>query len=97
MKSNERKSTNVTFYYFSKSSIPPRRLSTKLQWQEIYTNFKILRSNHPRTPLKEVSGNKEKKKVYNQDLPVKRKSIVDEIGDYFNSPEALQLFNPRSD
>ena len=62
LKSNERKTTNVTSYYFSKSSTPPQHLSTKLQWQDIYTNFKILRSNHPRTPLKEVSQNKEKKK-----------------------------------
>ena len=73
LKSNERKTTNVTSYYFSKSSTPPQHLSTKLQWQDIYTHFKILRSNYPRTPLKEVSQNKEKKKVRKSRSTIKRK------------------------
>ena len=73
LKSNERKTMNVTLYYFSKSSTPPQLLSTKLQWQDIYTHFKILRSNYPRTPLKEVSQNKEKKKVRKSRSTIKRK------------------------
>ena len=33
-----------------------------------------------------------------QDLPPrKRKTIHEEIGDYFNSPEASLLFNPTDD
>ena len=32
-----------------------------------------------------------------KDLPLKRKSIYEEIGNYFNSPEATILFNPQDD
>ena len=90
----------MTFYYFFKSSSPPPHLSTKLQWQDIYNNFKILRNtqqNHQKLPLKEISHDDKNKQKQNQDLPLKRKSIYQEIGNYFNSPEATILFNPQDD
>ena len=76
LKRNEKKLRMLSSITFSKSSIPPRHLSTNFQWQEINTNFKILRCNHPRTPLKEISQYKGKKEEENQDLPLKRKSIL---------------------
>ena len=45
IKNNEKKAVNATFYYLTTSSIAPKSLSTKLQWQEVYNNFKVLRSN----------------------------------------------------
>jgi len=66
----------VTFYYFSKSSSLTRHLSTKLQWQDIYDNFKILRNNrqnHQKLPLKEISHDDINKQKEHQDLPLKRK------------------------
>ncbi len=40
-----KKVVNATFYYFTASLIAPKSLSTKLQWQEVYNNFKALCSN----------------------------------------------------
>ena len=59
IKNYRKKSVNVRFYYFSKSTIVPRHLSTRKQWQEAYNNFKILRTNqqiHPSKVLKEITN-----------------------------------------
>ena len=75
-------------------------MPTKLQWQDLYNNFKIQsnnQQNHPRIPLKVTSDNKENIKVEHQDLPLKRKTIFEEIGNYFKCLEAFILFNPWND
>ena len=99
IKNYRKKSVNVRFYYFSKSTIVPCHLSTRKQWQEAYNNFKILRTNQqirPSKVLKEIT-NIDKKNKDNIYLPEKRKTIYNQIWNYFNSPEALRLFNPKSD
>ena len=40
---------------------------------------------------------KKNKKEEHQDLPLKRKTIHEEFGNYFNIPEATILFNPQDD
>ena len=42
IKDNNNKKINVYFYYFSKSKHQPSHLSTKLQWEELYNNFRTL-------------------------------------------------------
>ncbi len=100
LKAHTQKLINVMFYYFLKSSIVPSHLLTKNKWQDIYDNFRVLRSNQQnstRTALKEIKNGKEYTDKI-QDLPPrKRKTINKEIGDYFDSPEASLLFNPTDD
>ena len=88
------------FYYFLKSSIVSSHLSSKNQWQDVYDNFRVLRSNQQnstRTALKEITNIKETTNEIQDLLPRKRKTIHEEIGDYFNSPEASLLFNHTDD
>ena len=99
LKNAEKKSINVRFYYFSKSSVVPRHLSTRKQWQDVYDHFKVLRTNQHTCPTKVLKENTNIE-VTNEDkinLPEKRKTIYEEIGNYFTSPEALRLFNPNRD
>ena len=60
IKKNDNKLTNVIFYHFSKSTITPKHLSTKLEWQQVYNNFRILRSptsnNNKRRKLHDISN-----------------------------------------
>ena len=51
IKNNNKKVMNVTFYHFSKASSPPKSLSTKFQWEEVYNNFRLLRSRRNTTNI----------------------------------------------
>ena len=45
IKNEENKPSKTTFYYFTgKNSRIPRYLSTTYEWQQIYDNFRVLRS-----------------------------------------------------
>ena len=41
---NDNNRTNEIFYHFTKATIAPKTLSTRLEWQKIYNNFRLLRS-----------------------------------------------------
>ena len=47
-----KKKVNVYFHHFSISKLQPSHLSTKLQWEELYNNFRTLRcpQNNRRRP-----------------------------------------------
>ena len=60
IKKNDNRLTNVLFYHFSKSTISPKHLSIKLEWQQVYNNFRILCSptynNNKRNKLHDISN-----------------------------------------
>ena len=92
----------MIFYHFTKATIVPKTLSTRLEWQKVYNNFRILRSknSNKRKNLQDTTNtsstnNHIDEKQSNENT--NKKIIIDKIGNYFNSPEALILFNCRDD
>ena len=96
---NFKKKISATFYYFSKPSSSPKYLSTKLQWQEVYSNFRLQQSMKNTTNInkRKIIQNTENSNQaeHQNDKNAEKKITVDKIIDYFNSPEALILFNCR--
>ena len=102
IKDNRKKKINAYFYYFSKSKLRPSHLSTKLQWEQAYNNFRTLRNlqNSKRKPplidITNINNNSISKQ--GNDLQKIRKEeefIKNVIGNYFNSPEAKLLFKNK--
>ena len=82
--------------------IAPKSLSTKLQWQAVYNNFKVLCSNQQNITnniLTDITNLLKKLSINKGQDPLlkiqKRKLIYYEIGDYFTSSEAKSLFRPK--
>ena len=102
IKDNRKKKINAYFYYFSKSKLCPSHLSTKLQWEQAYNNFRTLRNlqNRKRKPplidITNINNNSISKQ--GNDLQKIRKEeefIKNVIVNYFNSPEAKLLFKNK--
>ena len=96
-----KKVINATFYHFSKSDTKPQHLPTKREWEYVYNNFHTLRSpqnNNKRKNLQDVAKTTINNHTVEDEIEgEKKKTIIDEIGNYFNSPEALILFNCKND
>ena len=93
----------MIFYHFSRSTIIPKHLSSKLEWQQLYNNFRILRcsttNNNKRKKLNDISNTIEVLNSNDENLQqnTKKSSIHNIIGTYFNSSEATLLFHPQED
>ena len=67
--------------------IAPKGLSTKLKWQEVYNNFKVLCNNQQNTSnniLNNMTKILKTSSIKKAQDPLK-KLIYDKIGDYFTS------------
>ena len=89
--------THVMFYYFSTSSNAPTHLFTKVQWEDIYNNFRILRTTtqSKRKSLNDIS-NIGFSDDENLEPQLQKKKVLNEMN-YFNSTEAMLLFNCKDD
>jgi len=89
--------THVIFYYFSTSSTAPRQFFSKTQWEDKYNNFRILRTTNKtkRSALNDVT-NVEISDEDNVEPKLQKKKLFDEMN-YFNSTEAILLFNSTDD
>ena len=89
------------FYHFSRSTIVPKHLPSKLEWQRVYNNFRLLRCNtsdNKRKRLNDISNINESLNNDNINLQnIEKSSFRNMIGDYFNSTEATLLFCPQDD
>lgn len=70
IKNEENKPTKTTFYYFTnENSRIPRYLTTTYEWQQIYDNFRVLRSqinndyNHDNSIQLETNGKRKQESV----------------------------------
>ena len=54
IKNYENNLTRATFYYFTKSSSIPWYFSTKSEWQEVYDNFRVLRTHSRQSNKRKV-------------------------------------------
>ena len=104
IKNEENKVINATFYHFSKTDKKPQHLPTKREWEKVYNNFHTLRSpqnTNKRKNLRDVT-NTTSSTINNHTVELqedieRKKTIVDKIGNYFSSPEALNLFNCKGE
>ena len=97
IKKSDNRLTNVIFYHFSKSTIIPRHLSTRIEWQQVYNNFRILcspTSKRNNNVLREINTINSVCIESTISKVNKKKNIHDEIGNYFNCSEATNLFRP---
>ncbi len=99
---NYGKKGKVVFYFFTRHDEIPDRFVTIEAWQNVYENFRCLRSNRnktntPKRALQDVSNTDVQGNETEQPKLKKKNNILDIIGDYFTSSEARSLFNCRKD